>query len=349
MIRRRRRFIALAKVAVGVLILFAAGCALTAWVSPDNLFPRAEKLIDLEAISGEHEYFWLSDHEVLVLRPDETSSDESQFELRAYNVQSGASRPYLRLDAAASGLIERGSEYGRISPDRRWIVWQVDGANPVLVGLSLRDSEVVKWSAPNSILWMEWMPDSERFVVSEDIGGVTHAVVRSIRAPGQMCELPEKSVDQVIPNGHEIISVSWPHEAGKFRGTGYGSAYRLEGLKIVGTRPVGLTPPRGQDPQCWWRLSPTGDRLLWMNIIGLYRESALRKLFRLFNNDARSDIVTELWISKSDGTEMREIGYLPRPPTDGQGQPVPIAFEWLPDGRSISFIWGHNLWRLPVD
>ena len=89
------------------------------------------------------------------------------------------------------------------------------------------------------------------------------------------------------------------------------------------------------------------DRLLWMNTSSLYKHSLFRPLYRLLRNAGySSNVITEIWISRPDGSKMRMIGYLPREGVPGW--PGPIHFSWLPDGRSISFLYGRNLWRLPL-
>jgi|SRR5579871_621249 len=61
-------------------------------------------------------------------------------------------------------------------------------------------------------------------------------------------------------------------------------------------------------------------------------------------------ITEELWISKSDGQGMREIGHVPGK-VDANGDPEDQLNEvqWLPDGKQVSFIYRDMLYVVPAE
>lgn len=76
-------------------------------------------------------------------------------------------------------------------------------------------------------------------------------------------------------------------------------------------------------------LSPTGRQLAWL----------------LRVEGATQDTV-ELWISQSDGSGMRGIGYLQI--TDLAGS-LPSSLQWKPEGKNLSFICNNTLYSVSTE
>src|SRR5687767_8665760 len=92
-----------------------------------------------------------------------------------------------------------------------------------------------------------------------------------------------------------------------------------------------------------WTVSPSpgGDRLAWL---AFYRQKmphvALQRSFPFIEVQPR--YVGCVWMSHTDGTEVKEIGRL-RP-----GEEV-RRVSWLPNGRHLSFVLRERIWVVPVE
>jgi len=81
-------------------------------------------------------------------------------------------------------------------------------------------------------------------------------------------------------------------------------------------------------------ISPNGDRIAWTCTekckpgLGAF----LHRYIPRWPDPARE--IVSLWISDLDGRHFRKIGHLPATDEDG----LSLAFEWLPNGRQLSFV-----------
>jgi hypothetical protein len=62
-----------------------------------------------------------------------------------------------------------------------------------------------------------------------------------------------------------------------------------------------------------------------------------------FNQDSRTN--AELWVSRADGTGLREIGEIPLRMANDRIENI----QWLPDGKQISFIYHNILYVVPAE
>ena len=93
--------------------------------------------------------------------------------------------------------------------------------------------------------------------------------------------------------------------------------------------------------------APRGDRIAWLvrsprrlssPLLGL-----LSRLFPAFFEDPQPSV--NLWVSRNDGTEMRNLGYLhPKGPNLFASPP-----QWTPSGKRLSFLYKGALWTVPTD
>ena len=95
------------------------------------------------------------------------------------------------------------------------------------------------------------------------------------------------------------------------------------------------------------RVSPQHDRIAYLVFSpgsGFRYPALVRQLIPCLNCVMDPDRVT-LWVCNPDGTGGREIEHI-----DSQyGSNNINAVQWLPDGKSISYVFGNKLWIVPAD
>lgn len=101
-------------------------------------------------------------------------------------------------------------------------------------------------------------------------------------------------------------------------------------------------------------LSPAGDRLFWGALcakVPTPLESRLHRFLRFVPGEAT--VVERGWVSRLDGSGMKEIGYyeIPGSPSSPNYNLQPWILEprWTPDGRRISFVFKDRIMTIPAD
>jgi hypothetical protein len=95
-------------------------------------------------------------------------------------------------------------------------------------------------------------------------------------------------------------------------------------------------------------LSPNGDRLLWVTESWSVPMPWLRPLGAYFPALRQyPQRMVHLWTSDINGGNRREVGseeFVPSVLRKGQILPI----EWMPDGKHVSFVYGADLYTIPV-
>ncbi len=96
-------------------------------------------------------------------------------------------------------------------------------------------------------------------------------------------------------------------------------------------------------------LSPGGDRLGWI-VFAKEGEAPLHKLLARWIPKLRKQPrnIIELCTSRLDGSGMKMIGFLDYDKIHDNPK-APFCLRWLPNGKSLSFIFDNALWTIPAD
>ncbi|HLK57646.1 MAG TPA: hypothetical protein VKU00_13860 [Chthonomonadaceae bacterium] len=93
------------------------------------------------------------------------------------------------------------------------------------------------------------------------------------------------------------------------------------------------------------KVSPDGKHIVWI-LESHGKDPWQAFLHRFIPRISGSDRHRwEIWVSDTDGSHMRQIGYeeLPNP---GDYSSVPMDLQWLPDGKHLSFLHKETLYTL---
>ncbi len=101
----------------------------------------------------------------------------------------------------------------------------------------------------------------------------------------------------------------------------------------------------GADPRLRTRGGDTALSLARRNC----QASVARLLGHVFpHTETESDEKLGIWVSRLDGSAMREIGYVRvAAPADGSCPDDITYLQWLPDGKRLSFLYRGALWIVP--
>jgi hypothetical protein len=116
-----------------------------------------------------------------------------------------------------------------------------------------------------------------------------------------------------------------------------------------------LNLPRGFDLHdvCY---SPDGERVAFLLVLDKHSDELLPPLLqgwwdRFFPRDTTLPYKISLWVSDLRGQGMHEVGSVPHDSTfswvtDGD---YPNSVQWLPDGKTLSFLARRSVWTVPAD
>jgi hypothetical protein len=350
--RRDRRL-----VPVTVALVLVA-CGVMAWwvYTPERLldgqgqrlWPRSDHNGNRWTIRGSA---WLSDTEAWEFTKDSSSFDVS---LAVLDTRSGSRHDLKALSKKANTALADLGVSGVIdcypSPNRRWIMcW---GARSVYTGnsqqnyrrfqgfaaLTLDGSRLLRWPEIEAAGFsLQWLPDGETFVLLAP----SEAVLFNLDRPGIVIR---KAISTLPP-------IMWSVDTrpdGSIAMVTPGRDHVTESV-VFHTVSVHTDPPRSWKEKV--RLpfhckvqsvdaDDSGRRILWHLVFDEKSPTMpiLAPLLRRFGltGHPRSGI----WVSRMDGSEMREIGHV----HDRELGDV----RWLPGGKSITYHRKRVYYRLAV-
>lgn len=295
---------------------------------------------------------WASDQELLVFVKDTKKAARAL----SLNPMTGVQTPLTALTDTFPGVKQKVLGSWNLSPDGKWVAATAnafDGSGwpgPTQEITSVDGQHQFSWAAleytnngtpPKAQARLVWLPDSRRWLKSESTGEVR---MNSLDAPDR------GGIPLALPAGiYALIGVT--------------PDYRLIASDTLGnvSKPItlyeiGLYPnptpgrkftvmmPDGAEIRDI-ALSPQGDRLAW----SLFSKRVppmrafLAKLLPSLVKNATPSYGISLWTSRTDGKELRELGFQEVKPND-PALPEPVDLRWTPDGKRLSFRYKEALY-----
>jgi hypothetical protein len=328
------------------------------------LLPLSTRLIKAQGWLQEG-YSWQSEHSVAIIGSTPLDNRDDSYFPAVLDTVTGKRAPILSAAAGRANLGGRATDFS-VSPDGKWFLWRTTkvGRAPSwnvceVEGRRYAESKPVESELPQLRFWTgAWMPDSRRWV---ELAGDTKKpflVIKGVNS-GEKDQFipvhwipsgPMRTVD-LLPNvlgvtrgGHVIATAALPSSATSvelfdFAPVANGSAKKIS---------IMLPPEVLSVDEII--LSPGGDRIAWrLQCIRASRFGAwLQKLFHVKNPGFRNTV--ELWISKSDGSGMQEIGHTEAVPNAQYlDSRHPHSIRWTPDSKKLSYLYMNRLYTVPVE
>lgn len=272
-----------------------------------------------------------------------------------------------------------------VSPDGQWILWTYSSDGTVygsrLDGTGFFRCLPRRYTRGDRIAIL-WTEDSRHWVafVRDEYNRDTVAKIYDVRAPDKPTTLPTTvsklpSRFSIYTGGYSAFEFlddsrstqSLVHDNRILSCWRNGNQVVAKEVEIV---EIGINMPRNQlytytiqlPPNTVIQdmsLSPHGDQIAWI------AEDRVRPSFyRFYRNPSAAKIVTDddlkkaedkfyweaplissLWVSKVDGTQMRQIGQVVcRTRYDSSLSSI----NWLPDGKHLSVTYDGFLWKVPL-
>jgi len=356
---------------VRLALAAAVVAAVLAAMRPNpSLLERSSRVIG-SLSSPSEPYVWLSDHE-LIRFPVDTKQDgqgNSMTIMRAeqLDTKTGLRTPLTDLSRRLRAQRDYASLF-RLSPDGKWLVYAANNSDDDYPRSHFYVSEVGgprerEWpledAASNGMPSMPpgavWLPDSRRWLeLAPDETGLLGVRMHSldvdspkalpVTAPARL-----RSLLGVTPD-YRLIATDFYVSPG--------SAARSVDLYEVGLYP-NPTPPRRHTLRAPPNaqildiaLSPRGDRLAWAFYFSRVPTGMqwLARFIPSLRKRLRPRVGAGLWVSRLDGSEMREIGYQEIDPNvPAPLRLAPAEIHWTPDGRRLSFVYKNALYTVPVN
>jgi hypothetical protein len=284
---------------------------------------------------------WLNDHEMLYASTDVTGGNS----LVRVDSATGVTTPINPASLRFDGNLRSIAFQPRLSPNGKWLLWPngkfwvaatLDGAHrltwPRGQGPNVAWAPKAAWSA-GSRKWMEIVDGKKGPVVA--IHSIGSAVVQQVRIPGSV----SKPVEVLGASGEgRLILLDSEMRVATADSTSISPAFlpgngqRFSGQSIEETA-----------------LSPQGDSIAWkVRSGGTDLRSQQSTAWSEFKWQIGWVPLTRisLYVSRADGSDMREIGYI----TARQNDIGIQKLRWEPGGNKISYFvgTGGRLYEVPV-
>ncbi|MCW3051140.1 MAG: hypothetical protein JWN14_310 [Chthonomonadales bacterium] len=325
---------------VGLICLVIVGSAL--FRREPGLLERATKVADVKAWWGPepvvYEYRWISDTVVFTGSGDWRLKDPF-----LYDIRSRQNTPLFGLRKLLEKDNDMGTQSWELSPDKKWLLWNMELFDDVHAArLDGSGFETVSLPSPaNTVGQIAWEDDSRHwravgFVY--DSRETTNIIGGDVEAPGQRRTLPLSPEDNFFESRAPIVGPEGKYA--KVEPTQKTSVLPHSAWKV-------LYAPRDTKIIAVEQ-SHQGDRLAWV-LLSTHEAPLMHWLRRLFPQKVSPvQASAEIWISRSDGREMHEVGRLLLSDEDEKIDPL-HGLQWLPSARRLSFLNKDSLWTVPAD
>lgn len=340
---------------VGLLVMLALliAIAFLAFRRGPSLLDRATRVAsvaDWEVQSGD--YYWLSDHEVLAFK----GSDKLGWTILRHDMRTGTDETLqvlTKLFRSSNGL-----RNWALSPDRSTLMWRcaddriiganLDGQRLFVSRNGIKNTTSAGLYLGNDLRWVEPF-----LTTNQGNATLSGALIHDEKHGG--------AVKKVVfnPSLNQSLSVIMTAQGHLVMDTGHGGDFSTS---IIKTTDLNVTASNASFKTYTARLpgsfangvaySPGGDRVAWFldkPRVSLGFARMWNRLFHPHNPIPPSDL--SLSVSGLQGEGLREIGsveYQASTSADSW-QLYPHFIKWLPDGKTISFIYDGSLWTVPAD
>lgn len=311
-----------------------------------RLLAVAKPILKLEGLSR-HELWWWSDTQLMVVREAASTTPVARRTWQRYDLSTGRLTPETRLDTKAHSR-------ALLSPDgRRYLFFGEDDRGSVWTLLD-RDKDATQHSPVSQVVpdrfgdfvrpieGRSWLRDSQHWVGIPSTLGQAPPVrveVFGLDRPGEVREVnvtfpARKQTAFWQPEPSDLLGVSAIGQVLTIAGNNWNAPTRQADIYAFGLdKPVAaarkysvrLPLKAGYAVE----LSPQGDQLAWL----------------IHYEQGAKDIV-ELWVSRTDGSGMRGIGFAEVVP--GRNYTKPYFVQWLPGGKRLSFVCQDMVYSVAV-
>lgn len=361
----------------GWLILFAlCGFAMAAFL----LRPQERPLLDIARplkieYDAEEQIGWVSDHELLV-RHDGPADKKTYHdhilvaESYVFEIYDVEKRTKTLCNALTDWFNQQYSNWNyqlTLSPDgKRLLLWQNTMHRRGGGILNLDGTGGRTWEytyAGNIGDWrLAWMSDSQRWSeVGTELGKDEPSQIRIYRVDDvarkafETKSLPSNitsSLNCWVVSPDRLLSADWEPFESDIESTTPPSAAQAVTISetLLAEKPVPaktheILLPKGYELHTM-RISPNGDRIVWVldqRYIPSFRLFLKRWFPRL---EAKEEAYQSLWVSRTDGCAMRELGRVSVKPE------VVSSLEevnWLPGGKRLAFVYENHLFTVTTE
>jgi hypothetical protein len=331
----------------------------------DNLIELSRHVGRLQGqtVSGTISPQWISNHEAIFLS---YHADGDRFEFTRLDADTGSQIPIPELNqlyvkelrcshfAHLHGSNNNHEPPGyAISHDHNLLLMAPSNHPPPTFAMRDTNYYVTDLTGGNRVSWKRskqedyavspvWLADNKRWVVPDWSARKGNVTVRDVGRPNNTF----RPVTAAGPAGMYLplflshrntlwcVSIN-----GLPSSTVTVSEWDIFGDSALQTRQIKLPGPGRIEAAA---PSPNGDRTAWL--FSYEHTSPLAKLaHRMFNKiPAKTYYLSGLWISDEHGNNMKEIGIAPVFRSIG-------SIQWLPDSKRISFVFGSDLYIIPID
>jgi hypothetical protein len=292
--------------------------------------------------------YWLSSHEILILKPVKDGFDAS-----TVDVPSGTSAPLPDLSERLLGADS--ASIPSLSPNGQWLltVQRVNGWY-IPVVLSVDGSTRLTWPHDDPYKFFGlipedlpiWLRDNSHWLEfkSTDRGDRTWCIRHGIGEPDKDLGKWDLS-DSIMGLDSRGSLVAYRVSVGMQTKHCLRSYDATTGALMSET----VLPIRFDGSFDQILLSPNSDRIAFVSITGgdqVYPKWLVSRIQSLRKN--RRPFKAALWICGVDGKDLHEVGCTVANVhpyrNDNLGN-----LKWLPDGKSLSFVLDGKLWVTPAD
>lgn len=253
----------------------------------------------------------------------------------------------------------RGEAFSIIpSRDGRKVIWSVPARRPgsysyavaTISGSNLRFWTTphyrVTWSA-DGMSWLAYTDDAQdsRSPVAElyDYKSLCHTSIRVSKS-----NLPAIFVTMafanLVPNGLAVVETSWDGGVQHLDSISVDTLDLLRGFSKCAEHPIVLPDNQEIDEVL---VSPDGKLIVWQM---RYRsESVFTRLCRRFNVASGERLKTGLWIARTDGSHVHELGSMAIEKNSPPGDPTSLYIRnWLPGDTGLVYSYNNGLYVLDL-